>query len=303
MPGSEATPPASAPVGELHLPGSGALRLVPMSRAAFTVLSRLVQDSCGIKMPEGKKTMLEARVRKRLRALGLETFEEYCDYVVSREGLAQELVHLQDVVSTNKTDFFREGVQFDYLSTTVLPGLVGQGMLRNNTLRAWSAGCATGEEPYTLAMVLAAFGERCADFHFQIVATDLSVRVLQVAARATYREEHIDPVPLPLRHRYILRSRDRRRGLVRVVPELRDRVRFQRLNLREPPYEVGAQMHLVFLRNVLIYFEREFQQQVLSRLCDHLVEGGYLFLGHTESVHGMNLPVTSLGSSVYRKSG
>jgi chemotaxis protein methyltransferase CheR len=270
-----------------------------MPHAVFCRFSQLIQEECGIKMPDSKKTMLEARLRKRLRALNLPTFEEYSDYVFHRDGLAHELVHLLDVVTTNKTDFFREGVQFEYLLGTVLPEMTARGRGLRSALRLWSAGCSTGEEAYTLAMVLAEFRERTPDFLFQILATDLSTRVLAAAARGVYRSERVEPVPLPLRRKYLLRSRDRREDLVRVVPELRSRVRFQRLNFMEFPYQVGGPMDLIFCRNVLIYFDKEFQRRLLLHLCEHLVPGGYLFLGHTESVHGMNLPVRSVGSSIY----
>ena len=276
--------------------GTGAL--VPMPDAVFARFSALIQQECGIKMPEAKKTMLEARLRKRLRALGFDDFEHYADYVFGSGGFEQELVHLLDVVTTNKTDFFREGVQFDYLQRTALPVLLECGL--RGPLRAWSAGCSTGEEAYTLAMVLEEFRAMRHGFEYQILATDLSTRVLQAAARGIYRAERIEPVPQLLRSRYLLRSSDRTRDLVRVKPELRARVSFQRLNFRDREYAVGAPHHVVFCRNVLIYFEKEFQRDLLQRLIERMVPGGYLFLGHTESIHGMGLPVTPVGFSTYR---
>ncbi len=275
--------------------------LVPMPDAVFRRFSQMIQQECGIKMPVVKKTMLEARLRKRLRALGLVHFEEYCDYVFGPGGFEHELVHLLDVVTTNKTDFFREGVQFEYLQRAALPALVERGL--RAPLRAWSAGCATGEEAYTLAMVLEEFRFRRPGFEYQILATDLSTRVLQAAARGVYRAERIEPVPAPLRSRYILRSRDRTQPLVRIHPDLRSRVSFQRLNFRDNDYAVGAPFDVVFCRNVLIYFEKEFQRELLLRLIGRIGPGGYLFLGHTESIHGMGLPVTAMGFSTYRTVG
>jgi chemotaxis protein methyltransferase CheR len=271
-----------------------------MPPAVFHRFSDLIHRECGIKMPAAKKTMLEARLRKRLKALRLPDFEDYCDYVFGPGGLEHELVHLLDVVTTNKTDFFREGVQFDYLLRTALPELCGRGRGLRSALRAWSAGCSTGEEAYTLAMVLEEFRAQRPGFEYRILATDLSTRVLQLAARGVYRAERIEPVPAPLRARYILRSRDRSRGLVRIDPELRARIAFQRLNFRDAEYAVGAPLDVVFCRNVLIYFDKEFQRQLLLRLCSRLAPGGYLFLGHTESIHGMNLPVRSVGYSIHR---
>jgi chemotaxis protein methyltransferase CheR len=277
--------------------------LVPMPDAIFRRFSGLIQQECGIKMPVAKKTMLEARLRKRLRALRLDDFAEYCDYVFGPGGLEHELVHLLDVVTTNKTDFFREGVQFEFLTRTALPALLERGRGLRSALRAWSAGCSTGEEAYTLAMVLEEFRSRAPGFEYQILATDLSTRVLQAAARGVYRAERVEPVPGLLRSRYLLRSRDRSQGLVRVAPELRARVSFQRLNFREPELPVSGALDVIFCRNVLIYFDKDFQRELLLRLCAKLTPGGYLFLGHTESVHGMGLPVAPVGFSVYQAPG
>lgn len=276
-----------------------------MPEAVFCRFSELIQQESGIKMPAVKKTMLEARLRKRLKALHLEDFERYCDYVFSPGGVEHELVHLLDVVTTNKTDFFREGVQFEYLQRAALPTLLerGRGRGLRNALRAWSAGCSTGEEAYTLAMVLEEFRSHAPGFEYQILATDLSTRVLEAAARGVYRTERIEPVPGPLRSRYIMRSRNRAEGLVRIHPDLRSRVSFQRLNFRDHVYDVGPTMDVVFCRNVLIYFDKEFQRELLLRLIARIAPGGYLFLGHTESIHGMGLPVIPVGFSSYRTAG
>ena len=284
-----------------HEPGGGLTPLVPMPDAVFSRFSEMIQHECGIKMPVAKKTMLEARLRKRLKALHLADFEDYCDYVFGPGGFEHELVHLLDVVTTNKTDFFREGVQFEFLQRTALPTLLERGL--RGPLRAWSAGCSTGEEAYTLAMVLEEYRSQRHGFEYQILATDLSTRVLEAAARGVYRAERIDPVPGPLRSRYILRSRDRAEGLVRIHPDLRARVSFQRLNFRDREYDVGPPLHIVFCRNVLIYFDKEFQRELLLRLIARIAPGWYLFLGHTESIHGMGLPVIPVGFSTYRTAG
>ncbi|MHB8835665.1 MAG: CheR family methyltransferase [Candidatus Methylomirabilia bacterium] len=288
-----------------HVSFGGSTPLVPMPEAIFYRFSELIQQESGIKMPAAKKTMLEARLRKRLKALHLEDFEYYCDYVFSPGGFDHELVHLLDVVTTNKTDFFREAVQFEYLQRAALPTLLASGRGRGprSVLRAWSAGCATGEEAYTLAMVLEEFRSHTPAFEYQILATDLSTRVLATAARGVFRAERIEPVPGPLRSRYIMRSRNRAAGLVRVHPDLRARISFQRLNFRDQNYEVGPPLDLVFCRNVLIYFDKEFQRELLLRLIARIAPGGYLFLGHTESIHGMGLPVIPAGFSTYRTAG
>jgi chemotaxis protein methyltransferase CheR len=277
------------------------LHLVPMSRPVFERFSSFIHEECGIKLPEAKKTMLEARLRKRLRARGMETFEEYCEFFFAPGGLEEELVHLLDVVTTNKTDFFRDAAQFDYLLGTALPALWQMGCGQRRPLEVWSAGCSTGEEVWTIAMVCEEFRLATPGFEYRIVATDLSTRVLAVAERGVYEEERVESVPVPLRRRHLRRSRDRSLGLVRVAPELRARVRFARLNLRQPPYAVPQSLGVIFCRNVLIYFDREFQRRLLTDLIGHLIPGGYLFLGHTESIQGMGLAVESRGGSIHRK--
>ncbi len=272
-----------------------------MPHPVFERFSEFIQAECGIKMPPGKKTMLEARLRKRLRAHGLETFEEYCDYVFGPGGLEEELVHLLDVVTTNKTDFFRDESQFRFLLGIALPELARLGRGSPRPLEVWSAGCSSGEEPWTIAMTCEEHRRAVAAFDYRIVATDLSTRVLGAAARGVYREDRTGAVPPELRRRYLMRSRDRSQGLVRVVPELRERVSFRRVNLRRPPYPVRGELDVIFCRNVLIYFDREFQGQLLWAFTERLAPGGYLFLGHTESIQGMGLPLESLGGSVHRR--
>jgi len=272
-----------------------------MPQPVFERFSGFIHAECGIKIPPGKKTMLEARLRKRLRARGIETFEAYCDFFFGPGGLEEELVHLLDVVTTNKTDFFRDASQFEFLVGTALPDLLRGGRGSRRPVAIWSAGCSTGEEPWTIAMACEEFRRQGGELDYRILATDLSTRVLAVAARGVYREDRVEPVPPAIRQRCLLRSRDRGRGLVRVAPDVRGRVHFRRLNLRQPPYDAPADLDLIFCRNVLIYFDRDFQRQLLHELAGHLAPGGYLFLGHTESIQGMGLPLRSLGGSVHRR--
>lgn len=276
---------------------------VTISDKEFHRLSEFIHTECGIKMPSVKKVMLEARLQKRLRALGMSTFSEYCDFLFSPRGIDIELVHMIDVVTTNKTDFFREPAHFTYLTGTVLPALIrlhGAGVRK--PLSVWSAGCSTGEEPYTLSMVLSEFARReVSGFSFFILATDISTRVLEAAQRGIYSEDRIQPIPQELRKRYLLRSRDRSRDLVRIVPELRERVLFRRLNFMEGDFGMRKLVDIVFCRNVLIYFDKETQEAVLNRFCRHLVPGGYLFLGHSETLNGLDVPLVQTSPTIYRK--
>ncbi len=268
----------------------------------FVKLSTFIYDTCGIKMPPSKSTMLEARLIKRMRALGLSSFQEYCSYLFSPEGKDHELVHMIDAVTTNKTDFFREPQHFEYLLDEAVPKLMassGAGIRR--PLMVWSAACSSGEEPYTLAMVLQEVARTRRDFSFMVLGTDISTKVLEKAKQAIYDEERIMPVPMDLRRRYLLRSKDPRKKEVRIVPELRTKVRFRWLNFINDDFGLREKMDIIFCRNVLIYFDRTTQEKVVTRLCRHLNTGGYLFTGHSETLNGMDLPLTAVANTVSRR--
>ncbi|MBJ6723141.1 CheR family methyltransferase [Geomesophilobacter sediminis] len=270
-----------------------------LSAKDFNRLSRFIYEQCGIKMPEVKKTMLEARLQKRLRSLGIHHFSEYVEYLFSPDGLANEMVPMIDMVTTNKTDFFREPDHFDYLTQRVLPDWVRRhGSMRFNI---WSAGCSTGEEPYTMAMVLSEFADANPGFDFQILATDISTRVLDKAKNGIYSESLVDPVPQHLKKKYLLRSKDRSSGLVRIVPELREKIRFRRLNFMDDDFGMRDQLDVIFCRNVIIYFDRPTQEGLLQRFHRQLKPGGFIFMGHSETLSGLDVALTSVYPTVYRK--
>ena len=264
----------------------------------FSRLSGFLHAELGIKLPASKKNMLAGRLGKRLRALAMDSFAAYCDFVFSPAGQEREMVHLLDAVTTNKTDFFREPGHFSYLSETVLPRFLAQG---KKHLRIWSAACSTGEEPYTLAMVLSEFQRRGTGITFDILATDVCTRVLTVARQAIYPMERINPVPQELRKRYLLRGTGENRDLVRLAPEQRTKVRFGRLNFMDQDYRLPGRQHIIFCRNVLIYFDRKTQEAVINRLCRYLEPGGYLFLGHSESIMGYDVPLSQEAPTVHRR--
>lgn len=271
-----------------------------MTNAEFSRFSDFIQSQCGIKMPLAKKTMLQGRLQKRLRFLAMDSFSVYADYVFSAKGKEEELFHMIDAVTTNKTDFFRESKHFDYLRDVVLPSVMREASDKAWTqFKGWSAGCSTGEEPFTLAMVLAKFAEDNPAFHFSILATDISTKVLEIAKTAIYQEEKIEPIPLEFRKKYLLRSTSK--PVMRIVPELRACLQFMRLNFMNDDYALRDMMNIVFCRNVIIYFDRETQEQILTRICRYLLPGGYLFMGHSETLNGMHLPIKQISSSIYRK--
>lgn len=270
----------------------------------FARLGSLIQQHCGIRMPEAKLTMMEGRLRRRVRALKLPTIEDYCRYLFDDDQLANELPALIDVITTNKTDFFREPAHFDHLMTQ---GLKHLGNLphrpgRDRPLKIWSAACSVGAEPYTLAMVMRERARSDLHFRFQIYATDICTDVLTKARDAIYPEEMIAPVPPDLARRYFRRSRDRARPTVRLVPEIRQSVRFGHLNLMDDRYPMDEDMDVIFCRNILIYFDKNTQRSVADKLCRHLRPGGYLFVGHSETLVGMGLPLCQVATSTFIRS-
>jgi chemotaxis protein methyltransferase CheR len=268
----------------------------------FARLSSFIHSEYGIKLPEGKRVLLESRLRRRLRVLGMNSYSEYCDYLFSPEGTQNEIIHMIDVVTTNKTDFFREPKHFDFLVQTALPELIK--VYEANSRRKytiWSAGCSTGEEPHTLAMVLSEFAERQHGFNFSILATDISTRVLEHARRGIYKEEVVQPVPVAMKMKYLLKGKDKNNGLVRVGPQLRSLINFRRLNFMDSDFGIKEPVDIIFCRNVIIYFDRPTQEKLLNRFARQLIPGGYLFMGHSETLSGMSVPLQPAGQMVYRK--
>lgn len=273
-----------------------------LGRRDFGRLATFIQGVSGIKMPPSKITMVEGRLRRRVRAKGMASIAEYCRHLFDEDGLEHEAVHLIDAVTTNKTEFFREPDHFRILAGTVLPGIAAARPGGDRApVKLWSAACSTGAEPYTLAMVAAEFGRDRPGLRASILATDICTEVLRTAVLGIYPEAMAGPVPPDLRARWVRQARDRSRGLVRIDPELRAMVRFGRLNLMDASYPVDRDMDVIFCRNILIYFDKPTQEAVLGRLCGHLRPGGYLFLGHSESLAGLQLPLHAVGHTVFRR--
>ncbi len=273
---------------------------IQMTDEDFNRLSTFIYNDLGIKMPDVKKVMLQSRLQKRLSELKMASFKDYIDFVFSREGQEQEIIKMIDVVTTNKTDFFREPTHFDFLIETALPQLLDANP-KLSPVRIWSAGCSSGEEPYTLTIVLKEFALKNQGFDFEIMATDLSTKILDKAVTAVYGEDRVIGIPLDLKRKYFLKSKDSASKTVRVIPELRAKVSFRRLNFMDTQYHVDKEFDIVFCRNVLIYFDRETQQQVINKLCSKLKPNGFFFLGHSESITNMNVPLRQIKPTIFRK--
>jgi chemotaxis protein methyltransferase CheR len=271
-----------------------------ISNSDFTRLRDLIYAQSGINLSADKKTMLELRIKRRVRSLDLNSFAQYCEYLFGHQGQREEIVHLLDVVTTNKTDFFREPTHFDYLVQKSLPDLVARNGSGRDLL-VWSAGCSTGEEPYTLAVVLSEYGLTHPGFRFRILATDISTTVLEKAHLGVFNTDAVRPVPSDLRRKYFLRGRDPASNRVRVVPELRKLVEFRRLNFKDAAFGLTEKVDVIFCRNVIIYFDRPTQEQILRKLAHQLVPEGYFFVGHAEALHDMDLPLVPVAPAAYRK--
>lgn len=246
----------------------------------------LIRSLTGISLPQSKVVMIEQRLRKRVLAFGLADTETYLGQLLEGQGMEEELRIVIDLITTNTTSFFRESDHFDFLVNEALPNRLAQAKGgQRPRFKLWSAAASEGAEAYTSAMVLAEARRRGATFDFAVLATDISQRMLERGAEAVYGADQLSTVPPDLVKRYFLSSRHPSvAGKVRVVPELRRHVRFRHLNLMDESYPVDRDVDLIFLRNVLIYFDGPDQERVVARLASHVATGGYLVVGHAESM-------------------
>jgi chemotaxis protein methyltransferase CheR len=256
----------------------------------------LVYERSRIRLTRDKEALIRARLGKRMRALGLKTLPEYSEYLCSPRG-ADEVPQVIDALTTNFTQFLREREHFEFTMEVVLPQLLA-GKQRRFDL--WSAACATGEEPYTLAFHLEERFPSSAGWDWRILATDISSRALQKASRAIYPDDRLTDLPRDWVRKYFQRGCGGYTGHCRVKPHLQQRVTFQQSNLLDGSQNDGA-FEVIFCRNVMIYFDRPTQQQVLARLTRALRPGGYLFTGRSESLSGLALPLKCLRPSIYQK--
>ena len=269
-----------------------------MSDKELKEFSEFISSELGIKITQTKKTMLQARLQRRLRTLNMKSYGQYLEYLQTLRGLEVELPQMVDAVTTNTTSFFREPKHFEYLSQTILPQW--QKRYPGQTFSVWNAGCSSGEEPYTTAMTLMDYHERVSPLKFTIVATDISTDILNKAARAVYEDEKIGTIPVEFRRKYLLRSKDKNKRLVRIIPALRDKVSFRRLNFMDD-FQFREKMDLIFCRNVMIYFDKKTQTELVQKFCNHLEPGGHLFIGHSESLAGADLPLKQLAPATYQR--
>jgi len=271
---------------------------VQMDEESFVRLSSYVTREYGIKLPATKKSMLESRLNKKVKSLGMDNYKQFLDYIFSDAGKKGDLFHVVDLITTNKTDFFREPEHFKFIAGTYLAQWSQADARRS--MNVWSAGCSSGEEPYTLVMVMEEFRKRNPQFNYNIMASDVSIRMIQSAFNGLYSFDKIAGVPADLKRLYFLRSKTQP-DVVRVKPEYRKRINYKRINFMDESYGLLKQDYdIIFCRNVLIYFDKPTQERVIRKFISHLRPGGLLFLGHSESIMGMDVPLRQIQPTVYQ---
>lgn len=270
-----------------------------MSQKTFERFKSYIEGHIGIQIPQAKKVMVESRLLKRLRILKLNSFGDYENYFFSIQGQEDEVPRFTEAITTNKTDFFREVDHFNILQSTVLPHVVNY--LDKNEIRLWSAASSSGEEAYTMAMFVEEFISENPGYRYKILATDISEKVLNHGHKAVYPLADGAPIPMDFKRKYCLVSKKSDEPTLRIKKHLRDRVMFRQINLTSDSYKIKKIYHVIFLRNVMIYFNKDTQAEILNNLYSHLHDEGYLFLGHSENLPGAEMPFVRVGPSVYKK--
>lgn len=266
----------------------------------FKRLGNYVYHNFGINLYPNKKVLVSSRLLKRLASTNIASYSEYCDFVLNTEDGKNEIIEMINALSTNKTDFFREDDHFTNLIEKILPSYLAEH--KNKHINIWSAGCSSGEEAYSLAMVLQNYNEKHPYFDYSIVATDISTRVLKKAILAIYPEKDSTDIPPSFKKKYLLRSKDRSKKQVRIIPEIRKKVSFLRNNLINEESPNNIKFDIVFCRNTIIYFDAKTQNIVIDKILDNITPGGYLFLGHSESLINSGFNIKHSLPSIYQKS-
>lgn len=267
------------------------------TREDFDFLRKIVTESTGIIAGDDKYTMYYSRLARRVRKLGLKDFAEYRQYL--NQNQESESIELVNSVTTNLTSFFRENHHFDFLKDTVVP-IIRQ---RNNRrIRIWSAGCSTGEEPYSIAISLAQAIPDFRNWDIRILATDIDSNVVQKAASGVYPMERVNGIEASMLKKYFLKGKSTNEGMVRLHPDIIRMISFKQLNLLHS-WPVNERMDCIFCRNVVIYFDKPTKNKLVERYADQLVDDGYLFMGHSESLFRSTERFKLLGKTIYQKTG
>ncbi len=276
------------------------LQDITLTERDFKNISDLVYKHCGINLHDGKKELVRARLAKRIRIGNFRSFPEYMKHVLN-DHTGNEFSVLVDALSTNLTSFFREKQHFEFLKNEFLPGiLTKKSKNRNFRIRGWSAGCSSGEEPYSIAITLLESVQGRGRWDTKVLATDISTSMLEVAKMGIYDEDRVAPVPTIQKNRYLLQRKINRRKLFEVNQSLRNTVTFAYLNLMNN-WPIKGPLDFIFCRNVMIYFDKTTQQRLIGRYWDLLDSGGILFTGHSESLTGIDHKFKYVQPTIYMK--
>ncbi|MGE0114163.1 MAG: protein-glutamate O-methyltransferase CheR [Steroidobacteraceae bacterium] len=281
---------------QLEKPVTSATVDIQLGDQEFNFIRTVVEKNAGIILNATKRQLVQGRLARRIRELGLRTFAEYCDVI--RNGGPEELVGLINAITTNVTSFFRESHHFDSLASVMLPEAMGRNE-RSHRLRIWSAGCSSGEEPYSIAMTAAEALAGVRGWDFKILATDIDSEIVNTAARGEYAAERLQGVSDARRQRWFLAGSG---GQVRIKPELQNMITFRTLNLMGE-WPMHGPFDVIFCRNVMIYFDQPTRERLLLRYAQLLADGGYLCLGHSESIHLQHAQFKLVGRTIYKKNG
>lgn len=291
---------SSSPLNAIRNPNASrsAATLDSISSADYEFIRKVIYEETRIDLGENKRELVTARLSKRTRALGIGSIGAYCD-LLRKDPKGGEFYNLIDAISTNHTFFFREVNHFNFLNQTLLPQFCDGQLGNSRSLKVWSCACSTGEEPYSVAITLAEYLRDRPDIHWEIQCSDISTRVLDFASKAIYDQNRLQHVQADWRRRHFQKGEKQMKGYYRIQPNLRKQLQFQRLNLFER-FPWNEKFQIIFCRNVMIYFDRETQEDLVGRLAQYLVPGGYLFIGHAESLAGVRHPYETIKPAIYR---
>ena len=273
------------------------IKKIALSDEEFTKLRDLVYKISGISLSETKRELVISRFSRRLKALKLKSFSDYHNLLVSPSGFT-EVQNFINSITTNKTDFFREAHHFDFLVSKIIPALLTKN---KRIVKIWSAACSTGEEPYTIAMVMSKHFVEKYNIPVKILATDIDTNVLTVASKGVYDSSIVSVLPEEYMKKYFLRGKDESNGLYKVKDFVRKMVTFKQLNFVATDYPISTTFDVIFCRNVIIYFNPETKRRVVNKLYRYLNPGGYIMMGHSETLFDMVDGLTYLKNTVYQK--
>ena len=272
-----------------------------LTDAEFNELVKIIYDKTRIQMTNHKRALVTSRLSKRLRALHMDSFREYIDFVKNAKDEA--LTNFVNAVTTNKTDFFRENKHFEYMKSNFLPEWekkFKEGKVKN--LRIWSAACSTGEEPYTIQMTLHEyFGSNYDRYDIKVLASDIDTNVLAHGRAGIYKEESVEPIQPNILRKYFLKGTGDKEGLYKVKDILQKNLFFRQLNFKDEDFDIHTQFDLIFCRNVIIYFDKEFQKELFNKFHRYLKEDGLVFIGHSETLFGVSDKFKYVSSNIYKK--